>query len=75
MLMILYIILLISGAKSTWELVLRFFPTSVDAGLWLAILLFVLPFLIIGPIMGIVTIGKYLMIYYATWTSKTKENP
>lgn len=75
MLIIIYLILLILGAKATWELVLRFFPTSIDGGILFAILLFVIPFLIIGPIMGIITSVKYIIIYFSSMTSKTKEKP
>lgn len=75
MLIIPYIILLIIGAKPTWKLVRNFIPTSVDDGLGLAIaiFIFVLTFLIIGPIMGIVTSGKYLIINYGSKTSNTEE--
>lgn len=77
MLMIVYIILLIIGAKSTWKLVQNFIPTSVsdELGLAIAIFIFVVTFLVVGPIMGIVTSGKYLMIYYSSRTSKTEEKP
>lgn len=75
MLIILYIILLIIGTKSTWKLVQSLIPTSVDdeLGLAIAIFIFVITFLIVGPIMGIVTSGKYLIISYGYRTSKTEE--
>ena len=75
MFMIICIILLILGAKSTWKLVQSFIPTSVDdeLGFYLAIFIFVVTFLIVGPIMGIVTSGKYLIIYFSSRASKTEE--
>ena len=75
MLIIFYVILLIIGAKSTWKLVQSFIPTSVEdeLGLVLAIVIFGVTFLIIGPIMGIVTTGKYLILNYGYKTSNTEE--
>ncbi|MDR3584728.1 MAG: hypothetical protein P4L59_05315 [Desulfosporosinus sp.] len=72
MLMLIYIILLILGARSTWNLVLKFTPTYFDS-IGLAIAIFIIIFLIIGPIMGIVTSGKYLIMYFSLRTPKTKE--
>lgn len=72
MLMLIYIILLILGARSTWNLVLKFTPTYFDS-IGLAIAIFIIIFLIIGPIMGIVTSGKYLIMYFSPRTPKTKE--
>ena len=54
-----YIILLILGAKATWDLVTSLIPTSLD-GIAIAIFFFVVAFLIIGPIMGIVTSGQFI---------------
>lgn len=60
MLLALYIILLIVGAKATWELVLKFAHTSFDDGV-VFIILFVAVFLVIGPVMGIVSAVKLLL--------------
>ena len=59
MLMGVYIILLILGAKATWELVTSLIATSFD-GIGIVIVIFVIAFLIIGPIMGIVASGKFI---------------
>jgi hypothetical protein len=62
LLIIPYIILLVLGAKATWKLTLNVFPTSLDGGILIAILLFVVMFLVIGPVMGIVTLVKLIVI-------------
>ncbi|MDR3542286.1 MAG: hypothetical protein P4L69_15185 [Desulfosporosinus sp.] len=72
MLILIYIILLILGAKATWKLVLKYTPTYFDS-IGLAIAIFVILFLIIGPIMGIITSGKYFIMYFSSRTPKTKE--
>lgn len=57
---IIYFILMVFGFKSTWQLAVN----SVLAGsseLVLPIILFVLMILILGPIMGIISIVKFLI--------------
>ena len=75
MLIIPYIILLIIGAKLTWQLVQGLIPTSVndELGLAIAIFIFVITFLIVSPIMGIVTSGKYLIISCSSRTSNPRK--
>lgn len=75
MLIIIYVILLIIGAKSTWKLVQSLIPTSVDdvLGLVIAVAIFAVIFMIVSPIMGVVTAGKYIITYFGSGTSKTDE--
>ena len=67
LLIIPYVVLVILGAKATWRLVLTIFPTSVDGGILFAIVVFIVLFLLIGPIMGIITLVKlvYKKIEYS----------
>jgi hypothetical protein len=55
---ILYIILLLLGARATWKLILSIFPTAVDGGIFGAVVLFIVLFLVIGAIMGVIAIVK-----------------
>ncbi len=59
--MLLYILLLVVGAKATWAVALKFFPTSIDSIVGV-ILVFIIIFFIIGPIMGIVTLVKLAIV-------------
>ena len=71
MLIIVYIILLALGFKSTW----KFVVDTVLAGsseIVFAILLFVIAILIIGPIMGVINLGKYTIVKFGK--SKTDQN-
>lgn len=54
-----YLLLLVLGAKATWRLVMDIFPSFVVDELFFAAIVFVLMFLVIGPIMGIITLVKY----------------
>jgi hypothetical protein len=56
-LIIVYIFLLVLGCKSTWEFVSGLVLEG-SSGILLPILVFILLFLIIGPIMGIINLGK-----------------
>lgn len=59
LLVILYLLLLILGAKATWNLVLNFFP-SVSDDIVFAVIIFAVLFLVLGPVMGLITIVKYI---------------
>ena len=61
-----YLLLLVMGAKATWKLVLNIFPTSVDNGIVFAVILFIVFFLALGPIMGIITLVKYISTWLKT---------
>jgi len=56
-LIIVYIFLLALGFKSTWKFVSGLVLQG-SSGILLPILIFILLFLIIGPIMGIINLGK-----------------
>lgn len=61
-----YLVLLALGAKATWKLVLNILSgTGNDVfsieGIVFSAILFTILFLLIGPIMGIVTAAKYFM--------------
>lgn len=58
MLIIIYIILLALGLKSTWIFVTNHLLAGSD-NIGFTILLFVLLILIVGPIIGIINIVKY----------------
>ena len=60
LLAIIYIILMIFGFKSTWELAANSILAG-SSGIALPIILFVLAILVVGPIMGIVNIVKLLI--------------
>ena len=60
LLAIIYIILMIFGFKSTWELAVNSILAG-SSGIVLPIILFVLMILVVGPIMGIVNIVKLLI--------------
>lgn len=60
LLAIIYIILMIFGFKSTWELSVNSILAG-SSGIVLPIILFVLMILVVGPIMGIVNIVKLLI--------------
>ena len=55
--MLFYIFLLVIGANATWKVALKVFPTSADS-LVGVIVVFVLLFLIVGPIIGVITLVK-----------------
>lgn len=57
LLIIVYIFLLVLGFKSTWKFVSGLVLQG-SSGILLPILVFILLFLIIGPIMGIINLGK-----------------
>ena len=71
LLIIIYCILLVFGFKSTWRLAVNS-VLSGSSEIVLPIILFVLMILIVGPIMGIVNLGKLLILKYRK--SKTKPN-
>ena len=56
-----YVLLLVVGVKATWNLAFKIFPTSVDSVVG-AIIVFLVIFFIIGPIMGIVTLVKMVIL-------------
>lgn len=58
LLAIAYLLLLVLGAKATWKLVMDIFPSFIVDELFFAVIIFVLLFLVIGPIVGIVTLVK-----------------
>jgi hypothetical protein len=52
-----YVILLVFGFKSTWEIAVNF-ALAGSSGILLPLLLFLVMILVIGPIMGIVNLIK-----------------
>lgn len=60
LLAIIYIILMVYGFKSTWELAVNSILAG-SSGIVLPIILFVLMILVVGPILGIVNIVKLLI--------------
>ncbi len=73
MLIILYLFLLALGAKATWTLVLNN-VLSGASGLLMPIILFVVAMLVIGPIMGLFSVGKYLWSRLATPGNQVAAN-
>lgn len=62
-----YLVLLALGAKATWKLVLNILSGSGNdifsiEGIVFSVILFIILFLSIGPIMGIVTAVKYIIL-------------
>lgn len=57
-----YIVLLVLGAKATWKLALNVLAASLDGGIAFAVVAFCVMFLIIGPIMGVVTLVKFIIL-------------
>ena len=56
-LVILYIVLLVFGFKSTWDLAVNV-ALAGSSGLLLPIILFIVMILVVGPVMGIVNLIK-----------------
>lgn len=62
-----YIVLLVLGAKATWKLVMNILSGSGNdifsiEGIVFSVIICIIPFLLIGPIMGIVTAVKYIIL-------------
>ena len=54
-----YLLLLVLGAKATWNVVQNLLPSSAD-DIVFVVIVFILLFLVLGPIMGIITLAKYI---------------
>lgn len=58
---LLYVVLAVFGAKATWNLVSKVLLSITSGELVFIIILFVLVFLVVSPIMGIIIIIKLLI--------------
>lgn len=65
-----YVIFLILGFKSTWKLVSDLISGG-GGDLLFTLVLFVIAFIIIGPIMGIIALVKYIILFFVM--SKDKK--
>lgn len=71
MLVVLYVILLVLGAKPTWKFAQHLIPSTIgdELALVVTLIFFAIIFLVAGPILGVVTAGKYLMVKLGSKTS------